>query len=415
MCLFPHSLLWLPVLLPLVSGFSNCHVRAGIKVAGAGLRPSFLSSDDGDAEDWPLPPLRFEVSLEAVEGVEGRDGEGERPRTIPVVLTGPDTVESAVELAVRDAGGAAAEPLRELFQQCWAGHAAAMRQQQAELRAEARTYDGPRPRSMATHRRSVAATVPVPGRGLVLEVATSTVPGAGRGLFLRPASSRGGSIWQVRGSAFCGYAGGRFADRPGDDAHRRDRAFEFRLDDGVESSVWFRGELTTVGDVVARTGATRLVGHALEFSQDGGRRTLEGVRPREEEEEPRRETATRRARDGGAFRYFVPHDGGSGHNDLTIRTLGQMANDLAGGADVRDEEAYRARSRAANALVLVPQIQLLAGTDAGGEEGGGVLRPSGGPILTVRDTLRIDAERKGPMEVGCEYGYHYWAGEEEGR
>ena len=84
-------------------------------------------------------------------------------------------------------------------------------------------------------------------------------------MFLRPAARRRGDVWQAGGSAFYGYDDGRFKDRLGDDddAHRRDRAFEFRLDDGVSSSVWFGGELSTIVDVVDRTGATGLSGQEL--------------------------------------------------------------------------------------------------------------------------------------------------------
>ena len=58
---------------------------------------------------------------------------------------------------------------------------------------------------------------------------------------------------------------GRFEDRLRDDdaAHQRVRAFEFRLDDGVSSSVWFGGELLTIIDVVDMTWAAGLTGHEL--------------------------------------------------------------------------------------------------------------------------------------------------------
>ena len=84
-------------------------------------------------------------------------------------------------------------------------------------------------------------TVPIPRQEIVLKVARPW-PALG-GVFLRPAARRRGDVWQAGGSAFCGYDDGRFKDRLRDDdtAHRRDRAFEFRLDDGVSSSVWFGG------------------------------------------------------------------------------------------------------------------------------------------------------------------------------
>ena len=119
--------------------------------------------------------------------------------------------------------------LRSLFAELWDGHADAVRREQAEIRDSARPYEGPKPSTVAEY--CAVASIPVPRNGLVLEVADSTVPGAGKGIFLRPmddADDGGGScddddgssggrrnntIWQVGGSAFCGYASGAFVDR----------------------------------------------------------------------------------------------------------------------------------------------------------------------------------------------------------
>ena len=108
----------------------------------------------------------------------------------------------------------------------WDGHANLVQREQAEIGDLARPYKGPKPSTVAEYRRSIVASIPILCNGFVLEVDGLTVPGAGKGIFLRPMMNtndgsgsddndygssggrRGKTIWQLRGSVFCGYAGG---------------------------------------------------------------------------------------------------------------------------------------------------------------------------------------------------------------
>mmetsp|Transcript_18962 Transcript_18962/g.21831 ORF Transcript_18962/g.21831 Transcript_18962/m.21831 type:complete len:148 (+) Transcript_18962:733-1176(+) len=107
--------------------------------------------------------------------------------------------------------------------------------------------------------------------------------------------------------------------------------------------------------------------------------------------------------------YFIPDsnsnsfdeedDGSSIYEALTIQTVGQMANDLAGGRSSTEPKHYDQHSKEQNLLLLVPRIRVDTNLDPP------TLVPVG-PLLVVSKSVYIANET--PMEVGCRYGVQYW-------
>ena len=61
--------------------------------------------------------------------------------------------------------------------------------------------------------------------------------------------------------------------------YQRQRSFDFMLSDGLESYVWYKGNLLTVGDVIQTTGATAVRSHSLVETQEdeGGEEDARGL------------------------------------------------------------------------------------------------------------------------------------------
>ena len=70
-------------------------------------------------------------------------------------------------------------------------------------------------------------------------------------------------VLQTAGSAFSGYGACRriMSSPAGLTAAQRDHTFQFRLEGGCDSSVWYRGPLTTAGAAIREGGVDRIVGH----------------------------------------------------------------------------------------------------------------------------------------------------------
>ena len=155
------------------------------------------------------------------------------------------------------------------------------------------------------------------------------------------------------------------------------------LSDGLESYVWYKGNLLTVGDVIQTTGATAVRSHSLVEMPDGG--------------------------DGSSSRlslvydtkskpcYLVPPAERPDPKSLTIQNIGHMCNDLAGGSSTKKED-YGTSSDNNNLLVLVPRVTV--NTD-------GVLEPDGMPVLTLAKSVYIGNVDES-IEVGLRYGDMYW-------
>ena len=99
--------------------------------------------------------------------------------------------------------------------------------------------------------------------------------------------------------------------------------------------------------------------------------------------------------------YLVPPAECLDPQSLTIRTIGHMCNDLAGGIQGQTEEEYDASSHRDNLLVLVPRVAV---------NDDGVLEPDGMPILTLAKSIRVGNVMES-MEVGLRYGDSYWKNE----
>ena len=378
----PHS----PMRSNLLRRTTVLHAPSGPGRRGA---PRSMADDPSLPSSWPIPPLRFEVCL-------GGDGQEEvvEEDIIQVELTRPEDIDATLRNHFRSGRGKGdgddKTMLRKLLQDYWDQHVAFVRDQQEQILREARVYKGPAPSSIDRHEASIVARIPTSqNNGLVLEVADSTIEGGGKGIFVRAAGDE--DVWQTKGSAFCGYARGGFAaDLGGLSRNQRQRTFEFRLDDGTDSTLWFRGNLLSVAEAVQQTKATHLAGHQLVFGDDD---SLLDVQPIEDH--------------AHAFRYFVPRQQQPAE-ELAIQALGQMVNDLAGGYDLQGEDDYHERSEANNVLVLVPQLGLQVSEEHGSATERRVLQPNGAPIMTMCHTIQIPNTDE-PMEVGCQYGYHYWS------
>jgi len=227
--------------------------------------------------------------------------------------------------------------------------------------------------------------------GLIVELRPSTIgENTGLGVFIRKASSDIDDVLQTQGSAFCGYGPcDQITDSlSGLTEYQCQRSFEFLLSDGLESYVWYKGNLLTVRDALRSTGATGVKAHCLiektEEERDDSSRSLSPV--------------LKLIHDPEKPCYLVPPAERPDPKSLTIQTIGHMCNDLAGGIQGQIEEVYDTTSNRDNLLVLVPRIEM---------NDNGILQPNGMPILTLCKSVSVanDAES---MEVGLRYGHSYW-------
>jgi 8-oxo-dGTP pyrophosphatase MutT (NUDIX family) len=257
-------------------------------------------------------------------------------------------------------------------------------------------YNGPSV-SIESTDYTAECTIELPS-GLVLELRPSTIgEDAGLGLFVRKASSEFGDVLQTQGSAFCGYGPcDQITDSlVGLSQYQRQRSFEFKLEDGLESYVWYKGNLLTVGDVIQSTGATAVRSHLLVVKPKGGKKGNGSASPS--------------SSSGLSLVYYpegnpcflVPPADGPDPESLTIQTIGHMCNDLAGGNNRQTEEEYDASAHLNNLLVLVPRVAV---------DDAGVLQPTGMPILTLAKSVNIGNVVES-IEVGLRYGDAYWKNE----
>ena len=326
-----------------------------------------------------------------------------------------DADAAAAEIAGRHLADGGPEVLAQL--------AAALRARYAVARS---TYEGPAPPGGA-HARAPDVEVAWGESELVLEVADSVVAPGGRGLFARVARP-GARVTLDAGTALCGYASGSLrAAAPPDSAasSARDKTVATRLAE-LDTAVWFEGELVTLREALESTaqgGAdardVELAGHDVERDPDtrAPRAVVPRVAPvdRARADSPAtpvsgEEFAAAAARDDAARAdaasasaadddddkcYFVPDEA----QTLDLMTLGQFANDLAVGPDLRGGADYEGASASANVLVLVQRLERAPPPRAH------VLRPSR-PIPTISRDVTIASTT--PMELGCQYGASYW-------
>jgi 8-oxo-dGTP pyrophosphatase MutT (NUDIX family) len=253
-------------------------------------------------------------------------------------------------------------------------------------------YDGPSVAIESTD-NTAELTIELPS-GLVLELRPSTIGKfAGLGLFVKKASSDFADVLQTQGSAFCGYGPcDQITDSlVGLSQYQRQRSFEFRFDDDMESYVWYKGNLLTVGDVIQATGATSVRSHLLVMKPKKGKKVDDSV-----------------SSSGLSLVYYpedspcflVPPAECPDPASLTIQTIGHMCNDLAGGNNGQTAEEYDASAHLNNLLVLVPKVTVKDG----------VLQPTGMPILTLAKSVNIGNVEES-IEVGLRYGDAYWKNE----
>ena len=305
-------------------------------------------------------------------------------------------------------------------------------------------YSGPSPPGGAPL-DGLVASVPVSASGLLLDVAESlAAPGAGCGLFVRKANEEGPDVTLFGGQPLCGYGRGHMSDTAVPDGGK---TIVFRLD-SLQSNVFFRDRLmplrAVLEEVQAENGglvgstAVAIAAHRLNWSDDGS--TCTGIEPDPDYT--------------GPYRYFVPDDvdafSAPNHSDdaapaHTAMTVGQMCNDLAIAAGISDglilrpssnsnldsdgngndnavgaeneesdasEVKYDAASEDHNFLVLTHRLEVSTGsTDSNDEERvnnrGGVLLVPLAPVLTLTRSLTFTSAV--PTELGCKYGYQYWA------
>ncbi|OEU21302.1 hypothetical protein FRACYDRAFT_234929 [Fragilariopsis cylindrus CCMP1102] len=240
-------------------------------------------------------------------------------------------------------------------------------------------------------------TIELPS-GLVFELRPSTIgENAGLGLFVRKTSldnTSDGGILQTQGSAFCGYGPcEKITSSVADlSEYQRQRSFEFILSDGLESYVWYEGNLLTVWEVMQSSSATGVQAHRL----------VEITAAEEEKDKDNFPPSTQLSLiHEGTPCYLIPPAERPDPKSLTIQTIGHMCNDLAGGVPKQTEEEYSTSSHRDNLLVLVPRVVV---------DDDGILQPSGMPILTLAKTVYI-ANELDSMEVGLRYGQTYWKNE----
>mmetsp|Transcript_4832 Transcript_4832/g.7466 ORF Transcript_4832/g.7466 Transcript_4832/m.7466 type:complete len:424 (-) Transcript_4832:692-1963(-) len=246
--------------------------------------------------------------------------------------------------------------------------------------------------------------------GLVLDVLPSSIPNAGMGVFVRKNKPSDDDILQLAGSAFCGYARGTMKSTLSTLEQQSGTVIEFRLFDGLESLVWYDGALMSVKKAIIASKASGITGHRLIFapeveneveheSVDGDTSLLKS------KDEIKSTTRLQRmvdlVFDESLYqnnRYFVPDC--AQQETYTIRTLGKMMNDLAGGCD-SDDQTYERDSEDKNLVVIVPRVRAVQS-----DNNDVTLEPYNMPIFTLARSVLITNEE--PMEVGCKYGFNYW-------
>lgn len=214
--------------------------------------------------------------------------------------------------------------------------------------------------------------------GLVLEVGRSTIPNAGLGLFIRKQSKTTSGILQSIGSAFAGYSRGYVrTNLLGCSDYQTSRAFQFRLEEGLQSTVWFGSKLLTIEEALNQSGATSVAGHHLFFNDDhdgfeadesGKSMASSGGGGNPSKTKVWRKTVGIVPDDDECF-FFVPDDismingvGGEDSsaivspNTASIQTIGHFVNDLAGGDRAKSSEEYDAISSLRNILVLLSMV-----------------------------------------------------------
>ena len=300
-------------------------------------------------QDTDKPLLSFEVEYR---------GEGGKIEAVTVELSSmKDIVPQSQMLAERLNSNI--NDMQSMLKQMWADATAIP------------VYEGP----STMIETDAECTIELPS-GLVLELQPSTIgENAGLGLFVRKASENFQNVLQTQGSAFCGYGPcAQVTDSlKGVTKYQRQRSFEFVLSDGLESYVWHKGNLLTVGDVIKSTGATSVRSHLLEEDSLV--------------HDPK-----------GKPCYLVPPEERPDPKTLSIQKIGHMCNDLAGGISGQTAEEYDASSDQKNILVLVPKVIVTED---------GVLEPTGMPILTLAQSVYIGNVDES-IEVGLRYGASYW-------
>lgn len=433
-----------------------------------------------------VPPLRFEIRLDDGNDDVGHNSSSSTTTTTTTMdydddrilafdLTCVEDIERTIEkYSHRLQSSQEREGLIKLLTDYWTQHVQYCNEEQVRPTGTASNnlpivYVGPTPStsipSIEEYEKSVVAKIDIPtnnGLVLTLEVADSTIPNAGKGLFVRKSvaeeENAGGGILQTIGSAFCGYGRGRFV--PSLDTSTtttgsaaplshgmKERTFEFRLEQGIMSTVWYDGQLMSIGEAVEKSNATHVACHSLTFKDDDNsndknnedrfNRHLMDIHPVDIDENNDHDQYSK-------YRYFVPLEEQPDFSALSIHTVGQMANDLAGGRWTRvdssssigndsgsttmveqltTEEEYHELSAARNILVLIPRIELeiteIDPSEKSSSHSDGmvdqecnrlrrVLRPSGMPVMTLSRSVII-TNTNIPMEVGCQYGYYYWS------
>mmetsp|Transcript_3233 Transcript_3233/g.4812 ORF Transcript_3233/g.4812 Transcript_3233/m.4812 type:complete len:447 (+) Transcript_3233:50-1390(+) len=250
--------------------------------------------------------------------------------------------------------------------------------------------------------------------GLVLEVLNSTIPDAGMGVFVRKNNTSDDGILQLAGSAFCGYAKGTMKSTISISEQRSGIVIEFRLDDGLESLVWYDGALMPVKKALFVSKANGITGHKIIFKSQVKNEVDtdvfgDNVSLKDSADEIKPTTRQQQMMVDLVFdetlyksnRYFVPES--KQQETFTIRTIGKMMNDLAGGCD-SDDKTYETDSEGKNLLVIVPRVRAV--THKNSDDNITLLEPYGMPIFTLARSVLITNEE--PMEVGCNYGFNYW-------
>ena len=253
-------------------------------------------------------------------------------------------------------------------------------------------YDGPSV-AIDSNDDTTECTIELPS-GLVLELRPSTIGiSAGLGLFVRKASPDFADVLQTQGSAFCGYGPcDQITDSlVGLSQYQRQRSFEFRFDDDIESYVWYKGNLLTVGDVIQATGATGVRSHLL---------VMEPKKGKKGDDSASSSGLSLVYHSEGSPCFLVPPAECPDPASLTIQTIGHMCNDLANGNNGQTAEEYDASAHLNNLLVLVPKVTVKDG----------VLQPTGMPILTLAKSVNIGNVAES-IEVGLRYGDAYWKNE----
>ena len=438
------------------------------------------NSADSDPQvpvNFAVPPLPLEISLTdgTVVSLEVSDGNGDtRSGGDGAGGGGGGGVESCISEIVSKIGTRTQdgpESLATLLMSYWQQHVQTFREfYQPQIYNGPLAYDSDengdngdhqpsssssslpsQTSSRSSYESSVHCRVELPS-GLVLEVGRSTIPNAGLGLFIRKKKSKsksqlppptstlsdGDGILQTIGSAFAGYSNGSIVQTlEGCTTYQTSRAFEFRLDEQLRSTVWYGSKILTIDEALAESGATSVAGHYLMFEDDDDDDDGDGDGDSDDQksQDDRNfgNTSDRRRLvwivpdDDDRF-YFVPdypssYDGDNNDkNNVSIQTIGHFVNDLAGGGGgdgANNVEEYDTLSDLRNILVLVPRVHAVPvvvdenGKDVKNESdvvGDTItikqLEMAGMPLLTLSKSIVVDNTI--PMEIGLKYGYNYW-------